>query len=53
MAEAFLPFSEIPDTGHERGIETLDQIHLKLSKPTDRSKIPISLKLWHNVQYVS
>ncbi|XP_034180927.1 C2 and C2B_Munc13-like domain-containing protein staccato isoform X1 [Osmia lignaria lignaria] len=37
MAEAFLPFSEVPETGADRGIETLDQIHLTLSRPTNRS----------------
>lgn len=36
MAEAFLQFNEIPSTGHEHGIESLEQIHLKLSRPTDR-----------------
>ncbi|XP_043272734.1 protein unc-13 homolog 4B isoform X3 [Venturia canescens] len=36
MAEAFLQFNEIPSTGHESGIESLEQIHLKLSRPTDR-----------------
>lgn len=38
MAEAFLLFSEIPETGHDSGLESLEQIHLKLSRPTDRSK---------------
>ncbi|KAG7190821.1 hypothetical protein KM043_006889 [Ampulex compressa] len=37
MAEAFLPFSEIPETGPDGGFDTLDQIHLKLSRPTKRS----------------
>ncbi|XP_071872058.1 C2 and C2B_Munc13-like domain-containing protein staccato isoform X3 [Bombus fervidus] len=37
MAEAFLPFSEIPETGPDRGIESLDQIHLNLSRPTRKS----------------
>nr|XP_012141509.1 PREDICTED: protein unc-13 homolog D isoform X8 [Megachile rotundata] len=37
MAEAFLPFSEVPETGPDKGIETLDQIHLKLSRPTSRN----------------
>lgn len=39
MAEAFLSFSEVPETGPDRGIETLDQIHLTLSRPTNRSMI--------------
>lgn len=38
MAEAFLQFSDIPDTGHDVGIDSLDQIHLKLSRPVDKSK---------------
>ncbi|XP_076762015.1 C2 and C2B_Munc13-like domain-containing protein staccato isoform X4 [Xylocopa sonorina] len=37
MAEAFLPFSEIPETGPDVRIESLDQIHLKLSRPTKKS----------------
>ncbi|CAK9823698.1 Protein unc-13 homolog 4B [Anthophora retusa] len=37
MAEAFLSFKEIPETGSDRRIETLDQIHLKLSRPTKKS----------------
>ncbi|XP_076177568.1 C2 and C2B_Munc13-like domain-containing protein staccato isoform X3 [Ptiloglossa arizonensis] len=37
LAEAFLPFNEIPETGPEQGIESLNQIHLKLSRPTKRS----------------
>ncbi|XP_026666615.1 protein unc-13 homolog 4B isoform X1 [Ceratina calcarata] len=37
MAEAFLPFSDIPETGPDRAIESLDQIHLKLSRPTKNS----------------
>ncbi|XP_011687719.1 PREDICTED: protein unc-13 homolog D isoform X4 [Wasmannia auropunctata] len=36
MAEAFLPFNEIPDTEPETGFETLNQIHLKLSRPTKK-----------------
>lgn len=42
MAEAFLPFSEIPETGPDRGIESLEQIHLKLSRPTRKSMFYIS-----------
>ncbi|XP_066581872.1 protein unc-13 homolog 4B isoform X3 [Prorops nasuta] len=37
MAEAFLPFSEIVETGPEQRIESLEQIHLKLSRPTNRT----------------
>ncbi|XP_011304160.1 protein unc-13 homolog D isoform X1 [Fopius arisanus] len=37
MAEAFLPFNEIMLTGHERGLESLDQCHLKLSRPVDKT----------------
>ncbi|XP_076220753.1 C2 and C2B_Munc13-like domain-containing protein staccato isoform X9 [Nomia melanderi] len=37
LAEAFLPFSEITETGPDRGMEALNQIHLKLSRPTKRS----------------
>lgn len=38
MAEAFLPFSEIPDTEPETDFTTLEQVHLKLSRPTKQSK---------------
>lgn len=38
MAEAFLPFSEIPDTEPETDFATLEQVHLKLSRPTKKSK---------------
>lgn len=34
MAEAFLAFSEIPETASGRDLESLEQIHLKLSRPT-------------------
>ncbi|XP_046623999.1 protein unc-13 homolog 4B isoform X3 [Neodiprion virginianus] len=34
MAEAFLPFGEIPETGPDRDFDSLEQIHLKLSRPT-------------------
>ncbi|XP_017765813.1 PREDICTED: protein unc-13 homolog D isoform X3 [Eufriesea mexicana] len=37
MAEAFLPFSEVPETRPDQRIESLDQIHLKLSRPTRKS----------------
>ncbi|XP_043464815.1 protein unc-13 homolog 4B isoform X5 [Leptopilina heterotoma] len=37
MAEAFLNFSEIPETGPDQHIETLEQIHLKLSRPITKS----------------
>lgn len=37
MAEAFLSFSEIPDTEPESSFETLEQLHLKLSRPTKKS----------------
>ncbi|KAK9305783.1 hypothetical protein QLX08_003300 [Tetragonisca angustula] len=37
MAEAFLPFSEIAKTGSDQRIESLEQIHLKLSRPTRKS----------------
>ncbi|XP_070154646.1 protein unc-13 homolog 4B isoform X2 [Polyergus mexicanus] len=37
MAEAFLPFSEIPDTEPETDFATLEQVHLKLSRPTKKS----------------
>jgi len=33
MAEAFLPFNEIPDTEPETNFAILEQIHLKLSRP--------------------
>ncbi|XP_071625523.1 protein unc-13 homolog 4B isoform X1 [Temnothorax longispinosus] len=37
MAEAFLPFNEIPDTEPETGFAILEQIHLKLSRPTKKN----------------
>lgn len=37
MAEAFLPFSEIPDIEPETDFAILEQIHLKLSRPTKKS----------------
>ncbi|XP_043520285.1 protein unc-13 homolog 4B isoform X2 [Frieseomelitta varia] len=37
MAEAFLPFSEIAKTGSDQRIESLEQIHLMLSRPTRKS----------------
>ncbi|XP_033214634.1 protein unc-13 homolog 4B isoform X2 [Belonocnema kinseyi] len=37
MAEAFLSFSEIPETGPDRHIESLEQIHLKLSRPITKN----------------
>lgn len=30
MAEAFLSFREIPEVGPEKGMESMEQIHLKL-----------------------
>jgi hypothetical protein len=35
MAEAFLPFSEIPET--KLDFATLQQVHLKLSRPMKKS----------------
>ncbi|XP_016841256.1 protein unc-13 homolog 4B isoform X1 [Nasonia vitripennis] len=37
VAECFLPFSEIPETDSHQGFGSLDQIHLKLSRPTPQS----------------
>ncbi|XP_011878688.1 PREDICTED: protein unc-13 homolog D isoform X5 [Vollenhovia emeryi] len=37
MAEAFLPFNEIPDTEPETSFAILQQIHLKLSRPTKKN----------------
>ncbi|CAL1673923.1 unnamed protein product [Lasius platythorax] len=37
IAEAFLPFSEIPDTEPETDFATLEQVHLKLSRPIKKS----------------
>lgn len=42
MAEAFLNFSEIPETGPDQHIETLEQIHLKLSRPITKSEFTFS-----------
>ncbi|KAK0167889.1 hypothetical protein PV327_001744 [Microctonus hyperodae] len=42
MAEAFLPFVDIANLNSEGNIETLDQIHLKLSRPTNNSTDVIS-----------
>ncbi|XP_015606405.1 protein unc-13 homolog 4B isoform X3 [Cephus cinctus] len=36
MAEAFLSFAEIPETTADHEIETLQQIHLKLSRPINK-----------------
>lgn len=36
VAEAFLPFNEIPDTEPETNFAILEQIHLKLSRPTKK-----------------
>lgn len=44
MAEAFLQFSDIPDTGHDVGIDSLDQVHLKLSRPVDKSNNILLIK---------
>ena len=49
MAEAFLPFSEIAKTGSDQRIESLEQIHLKLSRPTRKSKFSLLFILFdHN-----
>ncbi|XP_047346149.1 protein unc-13 homolog 4B isoform X9 [Vespa velutina] len=37
MAEAFLSFREIPEVGPEKGMESMEQIHLKLSRPNNKS----------------
>ncbi|XP_012256082.2 protein unc-13 homolog 4B isoform X3 [Athalia rosae] len=37
MAEAFLAFSEIPETGPDRDFDSLEQIHLKLSRPVGKN----------------
>ncbi|XP_034941538.1 protein unc-13 homolog 4B isoform X4 [Chelonus insularis] len=37
MAEAFLSFHEISETDHDTSLESLQQIHLKLSRPTDKA----------------
>ncbi|XP_018351184.1 PREDICTED: BAI1-associated protein 3 isoform X3 [Trachymyrmex septentrionalis] len=37
MAEAFLSFNEIPDTEPETSFASLDQIHIKLSRPTKKN----------------
>ncbi|XP_076681977.1 C2 and C2B_Munc13-like domain-containing protein staccato isoform X3 [Andrena cerasifolii] len=37
LAEAFLPFSAIPESSPDSAMESLDQIHLKLSRPTRKS----------------
>ncbi|KZC08060.1 BAI1-associated protein 3 [Dufourea novaeangliae] len=37
LAEAFLPFTDIADTGPDQGMVSLGQIHLMLSRPTRRS----------------
>ena len=39
MAETFLLFNEIPETEGNDDFVTLDQVHLKLSRPTINSKI--------------
>ncbi|XP_020290678.1 protein unc-13 homolog 4B isoform X2 [Pseudomyrmex gracilis] len=37
MSEAFLPFSKIPTSGTNTDFAILDQVHLKLSRPTKTS----------------
>lgn len=37
MAEAFLSFREIPEMGPDKGMDTLEQIHLTLSRPNNKS----------------
>jgi len=44
MAEAFLPFSEIPDTEPESNFATLEQVHLKLSRPMKKSTYNYGIK---------
>ena len=41
MAEGFLRFSEIQETEAHQGFGQLQQIHLKLSRPTPQSKFSI------------
>ncbi|XP_014616448.1 PREDICTED: BAI1-associated protein 3-like isoform X4 [Polistes canadensis] len=36
MAEAFLAFREIPEMGPDKGMESMEQIHLKLSRPGNK-----------------
>lgn len=38
MAECFLQFSEIQVTDSHQGFAELEQIHLKLSRPTSQSE---------------
>lgn len=44
MAEAFLSFNEISDIDPENGFETLEQVHLKLSRPTKKSMYHNNIK---------
>lgn len=37
LAECFLPFSQIPETSSHEAIIKLEQVHLKLSRPTTQS----------------
>ncbi|XP_012283294.1 protein unc-13 homolog 4B isoform X2 [Orussus abietinus] len=37
IAEAFMSFEEIPVSNHEEGIESIEQVHLILSRPMNRS----------------
>ncbi|XP_015184155.1 PREDICTED: protein unc-13 homolog D-like isoform X7 [Polistes dominula] len=36
MAEAFLAFGEISEMGPDKGMESMEQIHLKLSRPSNK-----------------
>ncbi|KAI4490005.1 hypothetical protein M0804_004187 [Polistes exclamans] len=36
MAEAFLAFREIPEMGPDKGMESMEQIHLKLTRPGNK-----------------
>lgn len=51
LAEAFLPFSAIPESSPDSAMESLDQIHLKLSRPTRKSTFqPLSVQKADSLQ---
>lgn len=43
LGEAYYPFLEIPSTTMETNLQEMQQIHLKLSKPTNFGKSLINL----------
>jgi hypothetical protein len=38
LGETFVAFSDVPKTDMTTGLEQLEQVHLKLSRPTQRGQ---------------